>query len=60
MEEKEVCTFMAPLNRFYVLWRHRNYRRIIIIIIIIGILVSNLINAYALVDASVDFATVQK
>jgi len=25
----------APLNRFYVLWRHRNYRIIIIIIIII-------------------------
>jgi len=25
----------APLNRFYVLWRHRNHRRIIIIIIII-------------------------
>ena len=25
-----ICT--APLNRFYVLWRHRNHRRIIIII----------------------------
>jgi len=26
--------FTAPLNRFYVLWRHRNHRRIIIIIVI--------------------------
>jgi len=25
---------MAPLNRFCVLWRHRNHRRIIIIIIV--------------------------
>ena len=32
---QQLRSVMAPLNRFYVLWHHRNYRRIIIIIIII-------------------------
>ena len=33
--QQQLRSVTAPLNRFYVLWRHRNYRRIIIIIIII-------------------------
>ena len=31
---QQLRSVTVPLNRFYVLWRHRNYRRIIIIIII--------------------------
>ena len=31
---QQLRSVKAPLNRFYVLWRHRNYRLIIIIIII--------------------------
>ena len=33
MLHQQLRSVTAPLNRFYVLWRHRNYRRIIIIII---------------------------
>ena len=36
MEHQQLRSVTAPLNRFYVLWCHRNYHCIIIIIIIMG------------------------
>jgi len=54
---QQLRSVTAPLNRFYVLWRHRNHRhRIIIIIIIrrIGLLaVQNIVDSNCRNDGSV-------
>ena len=55
MEHQQLRSVTAPLNRFYVLWRHRNYHCIIIIIIIIIIMGTKNAFAHNILASSCDY-----